>query len=330
MEKDDLQSNANSNLDEMQPTIISRTSESSWLQCVLALSMVAGSIHLNMLLIILGLILLPSVWAFLVFGLLLTLILIPVEQNSNWGQRLAKFVCYHGSRYFPITVIVENMKAFNPSNAYVFAFEPHSVIPVGLLALCNHSGFMPLPNIKALASSVVFYTPILRHLWSWLGVVPASRENFVKLLNAGYSCVVIPGGVQEILYMEHGHEVAFLKNRRGFIHVSMETGCPLVPVFCFGQTDLYHWWKPRGQFFNVLCRVIKFTPLLFWGTFGSPIPFCHPLHIVVGTPIAVERKLKPSKEEVDEVHARFVLALLGLFERHKAAAGYKDTSLSVY
>jgi len=317
-----MQRNTNSDCDGMQPTIICRTSESSWLQCALALWMVAGSIHLNMLLIILALILLPSVWAFLVLGFLLTLVLIPVEENSEWGQRLAKFVCYHGSRYFPITVIIENMKAFNPSNAYV--------IPVGLLALCNHSGFMPLPNIKALASSAVFYTPILRHLWSWLGVVPASRENFVKLLNAGYSCVVIPGGVQEILYMEHGHEVAFLKRRRGFIHVSIETGCPLVPVFCFGQTDLYHWWKPRGKLFNVLCRVIKFTPLLFWGTFGSPIPFCHPLHIVVGTPIAVERKLKPSKDEVDEVHAQFMLAIQDLFERHKAAAGYKDTSLYVY
>nr|ADE77906.1 unknown [Picea sitchensis] len=127
MEMDDMQRNTNSDCDGMQPTIICRTSESSWLQCALALWMVAGSIHLNMLLVILALILLPSVWAFLVLGFLLTLVLIPVEENSEWGQRLAKFVCYHGSRYFPITVIIENMKAFNPSNAYghLFHFAIH-------------------------------------------------------------------------------------------------------------------------------------------------------------------------------------------------------------
>uniref|UniRef100_A0A251VEV6 Putative diacylglycerol acyltransferase n=1 Tax=Helianthus annuus TaxID=4232 RepID=A0A251VEV6_HELAN len=129
--------------------------------------------------------------------------------------------------------------------------------------------------------------------------------------------------------------VAFLKTRKGFIRLAMETNSPLVPVFAFGQnmfkccspmfiTD----GKPRGRLFLKLSRAIKFTPIVF---LGSTIPLRRPILVVVGNQCISRRILHPPwyssynscfPRVVSEVHGQFVKALRSLFKRHKARAGY--------
>lgn len=315
--------------EEKTPPVLPASQKNRFMSTV-AVSLWLSAIHLNIFLVFLILFVLPSAWSLALLALLLVLMFIPLYEKSWLAEGVAKFICKHSPGHFPFTFVMEEKEAFDPNRAYLFAVEPHSVLPIGILAFCHYTEYLPIRKVKALASSAIFVTPILRHIWSWLGLVPASSKMLSNSLSDGYSCVLIPGGVREMLFMEHDREVVYLKKRYAFIRIAMETGSPLVPCFIFGQTHVYNWWKPTGKVYNELSRLLRFPPLAFWGMFGSPVPFPRPVHVVVGKPMEIKKNENPSQEEVAEVHERFISLLQELYEKQKVDAGYKAVPLCVY
>ncbi|KAI5004637.1 hypothetical protein ZWY2020_031880 [Hordeum vulgare] len=268
-----------------------------------------------------------------VLGTQLFFMFVHLSDNNTWGRKIGRFIWKHAVGYFPITLHVEDYTAFDPRRAYVFGYEPHSVVPLGMWALSDRAGLMPMPKMQILASSAAFYVPFQRQIWTWLGVVPVTRENFCSYLRAGYSCTLVPGGLREMLYMDHDNEsearlplinspVAFIKSRKGFVRIALQTGTPLVPVFCFGQDHAYNWWRPGHKLFIKIAQAMKAPPVLHWGKFGTPIPFRSPIHVFVGRPIEVKQNDQPTVDEINEVHDQFVIALQELHDKHKNKAGY--------
>jgi hypothetical protein len=75
------------------------------------------------------------------------------------------------------------------------------------------------------------------------GFVSANRSTLVEHLTTESprrkSLILIPGGSAEALHAHPGVLKVYLKSRRGFIRVALETGCSLVPCLGFGENEVY-------------------------------------------------------------------------------------------
>lgn len=139
--------------------------------------------------------------------------------------------------------------------------------------------------------------------------------------------VIVVGGAQEALYMRPGVYKIVLKKRKGFVKLALRNGASLVPMFSFGELDLFD--QPDNEPGTKLRRwqdfvkaVTGIAPTKFIGrgffqySYGM-IPRRKPLNLVIGRPIDVPKTAEPSDEMVDEYHQKFMDGLIELFETNK-------------
>ena len=68
-------------------------------------------------------------------------------------------------------------------------------------------------------ADAVFAFPVMRQIMARIGTHPAKRQNITKILNKGWHCAVIPGGIAEMFCISDSAEVVFLKSRRSTVKV---------------------------------------------------------------------------------------------------------------
>ncbi|RLN98451.1 hypothetical protein BBJ28_00025085, partial [Nothophytophthora sp. Chile5] len=133
-----------------------------------------------------------------------------------------------------------------------------------------------------------------------------------------------------------------LKKRTGIFRLALHTGTPLVPVFVFGESDLYYQVRTitnrqtdrsslcasngKGSLLRKVQELFlskfKVAPPLVWGTgmFGCPVGVCPravPLHVVTGTPIPVPLIKDPSKGDVAKYQELYQRELVKLYAEHE-------------
>ncbi|XP_004484356.2 2-acylglycerol O-acyltransferase 2-like [Dasypus novemcinctus] len=235
--------------------------------------------------------------------------------------------------YFP-TVLVKTAE-LDPSRNYVAGFHPHGILGTSsFLNLCTEStGFSALfPGIRPyhMTLPLFFRVPFLRDYFMFFGLVTSDKESGAHVLSrkeGGSLLAIVVGGAREMLDARPGAYTLLLRHRKGFVRLALEHGAALVPIFSFGENELYGQVKnPPGswlrQIQNQLQQVMGFSLPLFHGrgvfqySFGF-VPYRWPITTVVGKPIEVQKMLHPSKEEVDHLHQRYLKELCNLFETHK-------------
>jgi len=183
-----------------------------------------------------------------------------------------------------------------------------------------------------------FAIPFRREYYELLGIVDVSKESIEYLLKdaePGMAVVIVPGGAAEALHARPGTFNLVLNNRKGFIRLALKHGADLVPVFSFGENELFDQVdNPEGsalrKFQMKFKAVTGFSPPLFHGrgifnyNFGI-LPYRRPINTVVGKAIRVEKCENPTTEQVDQLHQQYTDALITLFDTHKMHYGVPTT-----
>ncbi|KAK2824797.1 hypothetical protein Q7C36_018724 [Tachysurus vachellii] len=174
-----------------------------------------------------------------------------------------------------------------------------------------------------------------------LCLVSSEKASVSYLLShpgGGAAAVVAVGGAPESLEARPGALTLQLLQRKGFIKLALKHGAGLVPVFSFGENELFDQMEnPVGSALrrvqDRLQRVMGVALPLFHArgvfqySFGL-LPYRRPVYTVVGRPIRVDLNPCPTKEDIESLHQRYMEGLTQLFEENKEKYGInKDKHL---
>ncbi|KAL3277965.1 hypothetical protein HHI36_013305 [Cryptolaemus montrouzieri] len=240
----------------------------------------------------------------------------------------------HFRDYFPARLNRAPWVDLKPEKNYLLCCFPHGIISAGSFSAFGSTYgefdvYFPKHSVRVCTLKQNFYMPLFRELILGLGGCSASETSIDYLLGSpkgGNAVVLMPGGVAESYYCEPRKYKLVLKNRKGFIRMAMKNGSPLVPVFSFGETDIFDQYGGKEsklkEYQEFVRKVVGIAPIISIGRgifqyrFGM-VPHRRPITMLVGPPIDVMKNGSPTAEEVDEIHARFIHELCNLFEANK-------------
>lgn len=210
----------------------------------------------------------------------------------------------------------------------IFAAIPHGAAPLGITcypmwtrltgSLCHWT-----------TAPVVLKIPLIGYVLRLIGYIPAKGKDMAKALEKKESVGVVLDGIAGMFQSDEAVEKAWVKQRKAIVAIALKAGVPLVPVYGFGHSAL---WTVVADPFRLLERLsvamdVSLCP--FYGRWGWPVgpPRRVAVLTALGAPIECPRVEKPSREMVDEYHAKLLAGYKELFEQHKAAYGWSTKEL---
>nr|XP_015816427.2 2-acylglycerol O-acyltransferase 3b isoform X1 [Nothobranchius furzeri]XP_054586564.1 2-acylglycerol O-acyltransferase 3b isoform X1 [Nothobranchius furzeri] len=241
----------------------------------------------------------------------------------------------HFKDYFPIKLV--KTADLNPNKNYIFGSHPHGIMCAGAFSCFSteRGGFAEaFPGIKSTLAILagLFKLPLFREYLMSAGLCPVSKASLAHLLSKngkGNAVVIVVGGAAESLASSPGVNTVVMKQRKGFVRMALEFGADLVPVYSFGENELFRQVifseGSLGRRLQDLFKMIMgFAPCLFFGEHLALVPYRSPVTTVVGSPISVPKCTTPTEEEVDHYHNLYMEALTKLFHQHKISCGLSE------
>lgn len=239
--------------------------------------------------------------------------------------------------YFPVTMV--KTADLDPDKNYIFGYHPHGIMCYGAFSCFGTEGrdfseVFPGITPRILTLEGQFWFPLHREHVMSSGACAATRESIEWLLTKegkGNALILVIGGAAEALDAHPGDVNLVLKRRKGFVKLALKHGASLVPVFAFGENEIYlQMNNPQGSLLRQIQEKIKSflgfsTPLIrgrgmFQYNWGI-LPYRKPITVIIGKPIDTEKILEPTDDDIKKLHQKYIDSLTALFEEHKAKYG---------
>ncbi|KAK5601036.1 hypothetical protein CRENBAI_005271 [Crenichthys baileyi] len=262
-------------------------------------------------------------------------------QTPERGGRVTTFVrkwkvWEQFREYFPVKLV--KTADLNPNKNYIFGSHPHGIMCVGAFACfstesCGFAETFPGVKSTLVILAGLFKIPLFREYLMCAGLCPVSKPSLVHLLSKsgkGNAVVIVVGGAAESLASSPGINRVVMKQRKGFVRTALEHGADLVPVYSFGENELFQQVifseDSLGRRLQGLFKTIMgFAPCLFVGERIALLPYRKQVTTVVGSPISVPKCVTPTEKQVDHYHGLYMEALSKLFHEHKVSCGLSES-----
>lgn len=236
------------------------------------------AVYVWMVIFLLGFFLCPIIAVFLLFTpfrwlILLYFLWMILDRNScERGGRTIEyfrnfFLWRHFAYYFSANSCLSTPINLDPKRNYIFAAFPHGVISIGATIdfRSNHGNFKKhFPNHTAYSITlpVNFNIPFYRDLILAVGSCSSTKKSIEYLLsdpNGGNGVGIVAGGAAEAMLCEPGgiYKLA-LRQRKGFIKLALKHGTPIIPLFSFGEIELFELANPaEGSIGSKFLKFVK-------------------------------------------------------------------------
>ncbi len=213
--------------------------------------------------------------------------------------------------------IFNEYKIIDNHKQYLIGLHPHGLFPFGTLGslglpICkNLFELFPLRYTNELyigIASFGFYIPIIRDLFLFMGAIDCSKPIIEKFIKNGKSIGLFIGGAEEAKYSDIGNTNLIINKRKGFFKLAIENNLTLVPIYTFGNNNIYKSYD--SDIFNIFYYFKRITG--FWFPRGKIIFNRINFYTVLGNHIDINET-----NNIEELKILYIEKLTEIFNKYK-------------
>lgn len=229
--------------------------------------------------------------------------------------------------YYSGHIIFDNENDILQNQHYIFAWNPHHIIPLGsflsILSEQFRNKMKSHKKIHHICHDILTKIPFVSHFMNLIDFTSSSKSNIEFHLQQKESIGLWIGGVSEMITYHPNYDILYIKKRKGIFELAIQYGVPIIPTFTFGEVQTYDMKLEKFQssllqysfsFPTIHTTIQQFFQLFYF--FRQKPNYL----TVIGSPIQVQQKNKEdiTESDIEFYKQQYITSIQFLYEKYKS------------